>query len=124
MIGKFRALGNALLAVLAVLAVSATAAQAEGEFVSESYPTTTTSTGVEKWSFAGVIWECTAHKQHEMAEGSTATQMTPTYSNCVGAGFKGATVTMNSCSFGLNVEAKLVEDVHRGSMDIGCPSGK
>jgi hypothetical protein len=124
MIGKLRALGLVLATGL-VCAVAAPAAHAEGEILSEKYPTTTTTLGSEKWVFSGLTFECSeAHKEHELTKASSAAKTTATYKGCKTQVFLNASIQMNTCSFVLNVESKLLVDLFKGSLDVSCPFGK
>lgn len=123
MSGKHRAFGL-VLAMGLIGAVAAPAAQAEGEFLSENYPTTTTSTGEEKWVFKGLTFICTqAHKEHELAKASSSAKLTATFAGCTAGEFK-PTIAMNTCSLVLHVENKFLVDFFKGSLDVSCPVGK
>lgn len=124
MVRNFKTLGLLLAAGMAICAMAAPAAQAEGEFLSEKYPTTTTSFGVEEWFFNGALFKCPeVHKQHELTESSSSAKTTAVYKGCVGFGFINGTVSMNTCSFVFNVEIELFENFF-GTMDTSCPAGK
>jgi hypothetical protein len=122
---NLRALGRLLAAGAAIFVATASAAQAEGEFMAENYPTTVTTTSSEQWIFPGLKFKCTeTHRQFELTKAASLVQTATTFAGCKGEPILEVSISMNECAFVLALENKLLVDLFNGSFDFVCPVGK
>jgi len=117
-----KTLGVAMVAALA-LSVTAGAAQAI-EITSESgYPLNAhgeNGSGNEVFTTEAGDVECDSTFTSEVAKDGSEITATPTYTNCEAFGFVSATVNMESCDYGFDLESEPESHVYTSKADIEC----
>ncbi len=122
MIGKFKRLSVALLAVIALSAVSVSSASAIN-YTASTYPVTgTAESGLGNDTFtteAGNI-ECQSEYSGSMAAAQPTLTVNATYTKCQAFGFLSASVTMGTCAFEFTEPTKTAADTFSAEAHLRC----
>lgn len=122
--------GSALCALILAATALFTSVSSAKEFHSEVSSTTLSGSqvnGPDEIVFNAGALKCNevAYSGNSASKTLSETTLTPLYSECSFAGFSGATVSLNGCTYRVTPEKHVIFEVYlNGTLTIVCPEGK